>query len=106
MHISLTCADPEGRQGVRTPPPLEKNHQNIGFLSNTGPAPLKNHKATESVFNFGPLSARQRNAIKWRLADGPMMARWPAYSGICLDPLPSKKKKKKKKKTLSKLDPL
>ena len=30
----LTCADPEGGQGV------PKNHKNIGFLSNIGPDPL------------------------------------------------------------------
>ena len=29
-----------GGQGIRTPSPL-KNHNNIGFLSNTGPDPLK-----------------------------------------------------------------
>ena len=57
-----SCADPEGGQGVRTPPPL-KNHKNIGFLSNTGPGPLKNHKATKTAFSVGPSSASQRNAI-------------------------------------------
>ena len=40
-----------------------KNHENIGFLSNTGPDPLKNHKATKPAFNVGLSSARQRNAI-------------------------------------------
>ena len=48
-------ADPEGGQGVRTPPPPK----NIGFLSNTGPDPLKNHKAAKPAFNVGPSSARQ-----------------------------------------------
>ena len=48
-----------GKQGLD---PL-KNHENIGFLSNTGPDPLKNHKATKPAFNVGPLSARQRNAL-------------------------------------------
>ena len=56
-------ADPEGGQGVRTPPPPPKNHKNIGFLSNTGPDPLKNHKAAKPAFNDGPSSARQRNTI-------------------------------------------
>ena len=60
--VGRTCADPEGGQGVRTPPPL-KNHKHIGFLSNTGPDRLKNHKATKPAFNIGPTSARQRNAI-------------------------------------------
>ena len=35
----LSWADPEGGQGVRTPPPLKS--QKIGFLSNTGPDLLK-----------------------------------------------------------------
>ena len=66
---SQPCADPEGGQGVRTPPPL-KNHKNIGFLSNSGPDPPKNHEATEPAFNVKPLSERQQNAIymalRWR----------------------------------------
>ena len=57
----ITCADPEGGQGVRTPP-LE-NYKNIGFLSNTGLDPLKSYKTTNPAFNVGPPSARQRNAI-------------------------------------------
>ena len=39
-------------------PPL-KNHNNIGFISNTGPDPLKNHKGTKPAFNVGQSSARQ-----------------------------------------------
>ena len=35
------------------PPPLLKNHKNIGFLSNSGPDPLD--EATEPEFNVGPL---------------------------------------------------
>ena len=34
----MTRADPEGATGGSDP---LKNHQNIGFLSNTGPDPLK-----------------------------------------------------------------
>ena len=49
-----------GDRGSR--PPLQ-NHQNLGFLSNTGPDCLKNHKATKPEFNVGPSSARQQNAI-------------------------------------------
>ena len=52
---SITCLDPEGGHGVRTP--LE-NYKNIGFLSNTGPDPLK---TTKPVFNIGLSSRRQRN---------------------------------------------
>ena len=61
MHRCEACADPEG-EGDRGSGPL-KNHNNIGFLSNTGPDPLKNHKPTKLAFNFGPSSARQRNVI-------------------------------------------
>ena len=32
-------------------------HENIGFLSNTGPDPLKNRLTTRPVFNVGPSSA-------------------------------------------------
>ena len=69
------CADPEGGQGVRTPP--LKNHKNIGFPSNNDLDPLKNHKTTEPAFNVGPSSARQRNSITmafcWRADDGPLI---------------------------------
>ena len=47
-----SCAGPEGGQGVLTPNP--ENHENIGFLYNTGPDPLKNHKANKPAFNVGP----------------------------------------------------
>ena len=50
----MPWADPEGRQGVRIPPPL-KNHKNIGFPSNIDPA-------NKPAFNGGPLT-RQQNAI-------------------------------------------
>ena len=70
VHRLVTCADPEGGQGVRTPP--LKNHKNIGFSSNTGPDPL-NIVATKPAYNVGSSSARQRNAILWRFAGGPMM---------------------------------
>ena len=65
----------ESTGGSGPPPPL-KIHNNIGFLSNTGPDPLKNNNATNSEFNVGPSVARQRNAIKmafrWRANDGPL----------------------------------
>ena len=48
----FTCADPEGVQGILTPPtPHSKNHKVIGFLSNTGPVPLNRNKATKPSFN-------------------------------------------------------
>ena len=69
--------DPEGGQGVWTPPPL-KNHENIGFLCNTGLDPLKNNKATKTAFNVGPLLARQRDAISmafpWQADEDPFIA--------------------------------
>ena len=69
--------EPEGGQGVRTPPPPHlKNHKNIEFLSYTGPDPLKFSKTTKPAFNVGSSSARQRNAIKRCFAGGPMMARF------------------------------
>ena len=65
--------------GAEGPDPL-KNHQHIGFLSNTGTDPLKNHKATNPVFNLGPSSARQRNAfiVVFRLQanDGPLTVKF------------------------------
>ena len=65
LLVNIALASIEGVvesvQGVG-PPPL-KNHNNKGFLTNTGPGRLKNHKATKPAFNVGPLSARQRNAI-------------------------------------------
>ena len=62
MGRYLTWADPEGgRTGGLDP--LPENHNDIGFLSNTGPDLLKNHKATKPAFNVGPSSASQRNAI-------------------------------------------
>ena len=37
-------------------PPFLKNHENIGFLSNTGLDPLENHTATKPVLTVGPPS--------------------------------------------------
>ena len=31
--------------------PRLKNHENIAYLSNSGPEPLENHKAAETAFN-------------------------------------------------------
>ena len=53
----------KSRVGTGCPTSLLENHENIGFLSNTGPDPLKNHKATKLAFNVGLSPARQRNAI-------------------------------------------
>ena len=58
----VRCADPEGEQGVQTPPPL-KSHKNIGFCSRTGPNFLEKHEASEPELNVVPSSARQRHTI-------------------------------------------
>ena len=63
-----------GGKGSGHPPPL-KYYNNIGFLSNTGSAPLKNHKASEPIFNVGPSSAPSETPFQWGFAGGPMMAR-------------------------------
>ena len=86
---SVSWADPERGQGIRTPPPLE-NHKNIGFLSNTGPDPLKNHNTTKPSFIFGPLigmPAKRPLRVEFAWTVSPLL-------------------KKNKKKNLSKLDPL
>ena len=61
-----TMPDPEGGQGVQTPPPPPlKNHKAIGFLSNTGPDTLKKKpKATKSAFNVAPIFTKKKNTQK------------------------------------------
>ena len=65
MFFFFSCADPEGGQGVRTPPPLE-NNKNIGFLSNTDPYPLKITKLPiqqSSWAIIGPPAIRHLNGV-------------------------------------------
>ena len=64
------CAwvDQEGT-GVQTLP--LKNHNTIGFPSNTGPDLQENHKVTKPAFNVGPSYVRQ--AFRWRTDVGPLM---------------------------------
>ena len=81
------------------PPPLLKNHKNIGFPKQYGsgsPEKSQSYKCTKSAFNVGPLLARQRNTM-WRFADRSLVVRLLWY----LDPLFSPHQLKKK---LSKLD--
>ena len=47
--LIITWADSRGGQRVWTPPPPLKNHNNIGFLNNTGKDSLKNYKAAKSI---------------------------------------------------------
>ena len=57
----FVCANPEGGQGVRTPP---ENNKNIGFLSNTGLDPLKNHKTSIQCWAIiGPSAKRHLNGV-------------------------------------------
>ena len=55
------CMDPEW--GTGDPDNPLKNHQNLGFLSNTGTDALKSHKATKPEFNVVLSSACQQNTI-------------------------------------------
>ena len=51
-HSPVPCADPEGGQGVRTPPHL-KNHKNIELLSTSGLDPLKFSKLPSQHSTLG-----------------------------------------------------
>ena len=78
---SLIMADPEGGQGVRTPPPLE-NHKNIVF-SNAGPDPVENLKATHEPsqhYMTGHQRSAKETSFKMRVANRPIMT--PSFSGI------------------------
>ena len=70
------CGSRGGTGGLDPPPP--ENHENIGFLCNTGLDLLKNNKATKTAFNVGPLLARQRDAIsmafRWQADEDPFIA--------------------------------
>ena len=63
QSIKIKHAGIQRGMGPYPPPPLLKNHKNIGFPNNTSPDPLKYHKATKPAFNVRPSSAGQRNAI-------------------------------------------
>ena len=76
---SRPCVDPEGGQGVRTPPPPPGKLQNIGFLSNYGPDPLKITKLPikQCWATIGPPVKRHLNGVslhKWRFTGGPLLA--------------------------------
>ena len=99
LYITITCADPEGRQGVQTP---LKNHKNIVFSSNTVLDPLKNRSYQASIQCWaiiGMPGKRHLMAFRWHADDGPLKV-------VLGSSLPSSTKKNKNKKTLSKLDPL
>ena len=87
-----------GDRGSNPPPPPLKNHQNIGFLSKTGPDRLKNHKATKQHSMLGHHRPASVKPFKWRCAGGPMMAHFWWYLVLSLII-----QKTNKKKTLSEL---
>ena len=73
MHVS------RGGGGGSEPPTLN-NHNNIGFVSNTGPDPLKITKLTGKQAFIGTPAKRHLNGVS-------LAGRcWSAYSGF-LDPL-------------------
>ena len=84
IYVCQTMCGSRGGTGGSGPPPPEKNHKNIGFLSKTGQDLLKNHKTTKPALNIGPSSARQWNAILMVLLAG---RRWPNFSGIWIHSL-------------------
>ena len=70
-NINRARAYPEGvDRGSGTPPPL-KNHQNIGFLSNTGLDPLKIKKLPSQH----SMLSHHRHASETPFAGGPMVSR-------------------------------
>ena len=70
LAIPCVCAWADLDGTVVQTPPL-KNHNTIGFPSNTGPDPQKNHKVTKPALNIGPSHVRQDR----RFVGGPMLAR-------------------------------
>ena len=83
-----------GSTGGPDPTPPLKNHEIIGFISNTVPDPLKMTKLSSLHSMSGYHRHASETPFKWRFAVGPMMTRLYVY----LDPFINKKKKKKKKK--------
>ena len=61
------------KAGVRTPP--LKNHNNVGFLGNTGPIALKIAKLSSQHSMLGHHRPASETPFKWRFAGGPTIAR-------------------------------
>ena len=83
-----------GGTGGATPPPL-KNHNNIGFLSNTGPDPLKFAKLSSQHLMLGHhrhANEMPKMAFCWPVDDGPLIVEF----GL---PLPLSNKTKQKTTT-------
>ena len=65
INLITMCGSRGGGHWVRTPPPL-KNHNFIGFPSNTGPDPLKISKLPSqhsTVGHYGPTSESQHSTV-------------------------------------------
>ena len=65
-----------GGQGVQT---TQKNHKNVGFLSNTGPDPLKSTRLPSQHSMLDHHRPASETPFKWCFAGGPMMARFYWY---------------------------
>ena len=86
-----TCADPEGEVTGGTDTPSLKNHNNIRFLSTTGPDPRKITKLPSQQSILGVYRHASETPFRWRFAGGPMMVRLWWFS----DPLSTHQLKKK-----------
>ena len=73
---TVSCGDPEGGQGVRTP---LKNNTNIGFLSNTGPDTRKIIKLPIQHLMLGHHRLASQTPFKWRFAGVQMMVHFYWY---------------------------
>ena len=71
--LDKTWVDPEGGQGVRTPPPPEKS-QTIGFPSNIDPDPLNITKLPSQHSLVDHYRHARETPFQSRIAGGPMMA--------------------------------
>ena len=92
---AISCADPEGGEGVRTPPPPGKL-QKYRVFSNTGPDSLEIPKLPSQHSMTDHHRPASEMPFKWRFASGPIMA--PAFSRIWILPQPYKMYQLKKGK--------
>ena len=74
--LLYSWADPEGVAGVRTP---LKNHEKLGFLSNTGPYPLKTTKLSSQNSMLDHHRHASETPFKWRFAGGPLLVVFGPY---------------------------
>ena len=72
---SSMCRSRGGDRGSRHPPPPLENYKNIGFLSNTGAAPLKIIKLPIQHSLLGHHRPASETPFKWRFPGGLLMTR-------------------------------